>query len=253
MSCPSQYFGGELGLASLIIRFYRQPHAGIGNYFGETRVIELYTWTTSNGRKIPIMLEESSLDYRIHWINISKREQFAPDFLKISPNNKIPAIVDTDGAGGKPISIFESGAILLYLARKSGRFLPADTAGEMGVLQWLFFQMAHVGPTLGQVNHFHDKYPNEENYAKERFDKEAARVYGVIDRRLAEADYLGGDYSIADMAHYPWLQNYKKQGIDIARYPNVQRWMAAIEARPAVQRVERLIDAKRKANQAAAE
>ncbi len=216
-------------------------------------MIELYTWTTANGRKIPIMLEESGLDYRIHWINISKREQFAPDFLKISPNHKIPVIVDTDGAGGKPLSVFESGAILIYLARKSGRFLPADMAGEMSVLQWLFFQMAHVGPTLGQVNHFHGKYPDESNYAKERFDKEAARIYGVVDRRLAEADYLAGDYSIADMATYPWLQNYKKQGIDIAVYPNIQHWMAAIEARPAVQRANAATDAKRKAMQAAAE
>jgi GST-like protein len=215
-------------------------------------VIELYTWTTSNGRKIPIMLEESGLDYRIHWINISKREQFTPEFQKISPNNKIPVIVDTDGPNGQALPVFESGAILIYLARKASRFLPADLAGTMGVLQWLFFQMAHVGPILGQLNHFHDKYPNEENYAKQRFDKEAARVYGVIDRRLAEADYLAGTYSIADMATYPWLQNYKKQEIDIAAYPNIQRWIAAIEARPAVQRVNAATDAKRKATQAAA-
>ena len=216
-------------------------------------MIDLYTWTTSNGRKIPIMLEESGLEYRIHWINISKREQFAPEFHKISPNNKIPVIVDTDGPNGQALPVFESGAILIYLPRKAGRFLPADLAGTMGVLQWLLFQMAHVGPTLGQVNHFHAKYPNEENYAKERFDKEAARVYGVVDRRLAEADYLAGDYSIADMATYPWLQNYKKQDIDIAAYPNIQRWIAAIEARPAVQRVNAVTDAKRKAMQAAAE
>lgn len=216
-------------------------------------MIELYTWTTGNGRKIPIMLEESGIEYRIHWININKREQFTPDFIKISPNHKIPAIVDTEGAGGRPLSIFESGAILIYLAQKSGRFLPADPVAQSAVLQWLFFQMAHVGPTLGQVNHFHGKYPNEENYAKARFDKEAARVYGVVDRRLAEADYLAGDYSIADMATYPWLQNYKKQEIDIATYPNIQRWIAAIEARPAVQRVNAATDAKRKAMQAAAE
>jgi GST-like protein len=216
-------------------------------------VIELYTWTTSNGRKIPIMLEECGLEYVTHWINISKHEQFAPDFLRISPNNKIPVIVDTDGPNGKPLTVFESGAILVYLARKVGRFMPTDLTGATGVLQWLFFQMAHVGPTLGQVNHFHGKYPDEANYAKERFDNEAARVYGVIDKRLAEVPYLAGDYSIADMATYPWLQNYKKQEIDIAAYPNVRRWMAAIEARPAVQRANAATEAKRKAMLAAAE
>jgi GST-like protein len=214
-------------------------------------VIELYTWTTSNGRKIPIMLEESGLDYRIHWVNLHQREQFTPDFIKISPNGKIPVIVDSDGPQGKALPVFESGAILIYLARKANRFLPADLPGTMGVLQWLFFQVAHIGPTLGQVNYFHGKYPNKANDAKERFDKEAARVYGVVDRRLAEADYLAGDYSIADMAAYPWLQNYKKHGIDLAAYPSVARWMTAIAARPAVQRAERAIDAKRQELQAA--
>lgn len=216
-------------------------------------MIELYTWTTSNGRKIPIMLEESGLDYRVHWVNLRKREQFSPDFAKISPNHKIPAIVDTEGNGGRAVSVFESGAILIYLAQKSGRFLPADPAAQAGVLQWLFFQVGHVGPTLGQVNHFHGKYPNEADYAKERFDKEAARVYGVVDRQLATADYLAGNYSIADMATYPWLQNYKKQGIDITAYPHIERWLTAIEARPAVQRVNRATDAKRKEMDVAAE
>ena len=209
-------------------------------------MIDLYTWTTGNGRKIPIMLEECGLPYRLHWINLRKREQFAPDYLKINPNNKIPTIVDQDGPGGKPLSIFESGAILIYLAQKSGQFLPTDPARQSKVLQWLFFQVGHVGPTFGQTNHFREKYPNTDDYAKERFAKETLRVYTVLEKRLSEAAYLADDYSIADMATYPWTTNIKKHGLDIANFPSLARWMTAIDQRPGVMRANAIIDAKRK-------
>lgn len=215
-------------------------------------MIELYTWTTGNGRKIPIMLEETGLPYRIHWVNLRKREQFDPAYLKINPNNKIPAIIDLDGPGGKPLTIFESGAILVYLGEKSGMFYPADPAARSKVLQWLFFQVGHVGPTLGQVNHFRGKFPDTPDYGKDRFIKEMNRVYGVLERRLAEAPFLAGDYSIADIATYPWVQNHKKQGLDIAAHPHVARWIAAIDARPAVRRANQQADEKRKEADAAA-
>jgi GST-like protein len=199
-------------------------------------VIDLYTWTTPNGRKVQIMLEELGLPYNVHSINISKNEQFAPGFLKISPNNKIPAIVDSEGPNGKPISIFESGAILMYLAEKTGKFWPQDMPTKYLVMQWLMFQMGGFGPMLGQAHHFLKFAPEKIPYAMDRYAKEAQRLYGVIDKRLGEAEYLAGNYSIADIATFPWAQSFAMQGIDLAAFPNVKRWFDAIMARPAVQR-----------------
>jgi len=199
-------------------------------------VIDLYTWTTPNGRKVQIMLEECGLAYNVHSINIGKNEQFAPDFLKISPNNKIPAIVDSEGPNGKSISLFESGAILMYLAEKTGKFWPQDMPTKYLVMQWLMFQMGGFGPMLGQAHHFLKFAPEKIPYAMKRYGDEAKRLYGVIDKRLGEAEYLAGDYSIADIATFPWAQSFAMQGIDFADYPNVKRWFDAILARPAVQR-----------------
>ncbi len=199
-------------------------------------MIDLYTWTTPNGRKVQIMLEELGLPYNVHSINIGKNEQFAPDFLKISPNNKIPAIVDSEGPNGKPISLFESGAILMYLAEKTGKFWPQDMPTKYLVMQWLMFQMGGFGPMLGQAHHFLKFAPEKIPYAMKRYAEEAKRLYGVIDKRLGEAEYLAGDYSIADIATFPWAQSFAMQGIDFADYPNVKRWFDAILARPAVQR-----------------
>jgi GST-like protein len=208
-------------------------------------MIDVYSWPTSNGRKIHIMLEETGLPYRAHPINLQRREQFQPDFLKISPNNKIPAIVDQNGPGGERVSIFESGAILIYLARKSGQFLPADEAKQSQVLQWLFMQVASVGPMLGQAGHFRAKPEERGDYAVKRFTKEAARIYGVLDRRLADAEYLAGEYSIADIATFPWLQSPEKQGQALSDFPHVTRWFNAIAARPAVQRGIKVLRAER--------
>lgn len=199
-------------------------------------MIDLYTWTTPNGRKVQIMLEECGLAYNVHSINIGKNEQFAPDFLKISPNNKIPAIVDSEGPNGKPISLFESGAILMYLAEKTGKFWPQDMPTKYLVMQWLMFQMGGFGPMLGQAHNFLKFAPEKIPYAMKRYGDEAKRLYGVIDKRLGEAEYLAGDYSIADIATFPWAQSFAMQGIDFADYPNVKRWFDAILARPAVQR-----------------
>jgi GST-like protein len=199
-------------------------------------MIDVYSWPTSNGRKIHIMLEETGLPYQAHPINLQRREQFQPEFLKISPNNKIPAMVDNDGPGGQPVSIFESGAILIYLARKSGMFLPADEAKQYKVLQWLFMQVGSVGPNFGQAGHFRAKPEERGEYAVKRFTKEAERIYQVLDRRLGEAEYLADDYSIADIAVFPWAQTPEKQGQDLSNFANVQRWFNAIRARPAVQR-----------------
>jgi GST-like protein len=204
--------------------------------FGVPAVIDLYTWTTPNGRKVQIMLEEVGLPYKAHAINIGKNEQFAPDFLKISPNNKIPAIVDSEGPGGKPYSLFESGAILMYLAEKTGKLWPQDAPTKYLVIQWLMFQMGGFGPMLGQAHHFLKFAPEKIPYAMDRYAKEAQRLYGVIDKRLGEAEYLAGDYSIADIATFPWAQSFAMQGIDLAAFPNVKRWFDAILARPAVQR-----------------
>jgi GST-like protein len=199
-------------------------------------MIDLYTWTTPNGRKVSIMLEECGLPYNTHPINIGKDEQFAPAFVAINPNSKIPAIIDSDGPDGKPLSIFESGAILIYLAEKTGRFLAARGAARSEALQWLMFQMGGVGPIFGQVHHFLRAAKEPVPYAIERYSKEKDRLYQVLDRRLKDHQYLAGDYSIADMATYPWVARYEWHKTDLAAVPNVKRWFDAISARPAVQR-----------------
>ena len=199
-------------------------------------MIDLYTWPTPNGHKVHIMLEETGLAYNVIPVDIGKGDQFAPDFLKISPNNKMPAIVDRDGPGGAPIAMFESGAILLYLAEKTGRFMPQDARGRWQAVQWLMFQMGGLGPMLGQCHHFRHYAPEPVPYAIERYTNEARRLYGVMERRLGEADYLAGDYSIADMAAYPWTRSMARQGVDPADFPQVQRWQAALEGREAVVR-----------------
>ncbi|MBC7134570.1 glutathione S-transferase family protein [Oceanibaculum nanhaiense] len=200
-------------------------------------MIELYTWGTPNGRKVSIMLEEAGLPYNTHAVNISKDEQFAPDFLKISPNNKIPAIVDPDGPGGKPISLFESGAILFYLAEKTGKLLPADPAGRYETMVWLMFQKAGVGPMFGQAHHFRRFAKEQVPYAIDRYTNETHRIYGVMDKRLGEVPYLAGqEYTIADVATYPWVARWEWHGIDWANYPNLKRWFDNVGARPAVQK-----------------
>jgi GST-like protein len=199
--------------------------------------IEVFSWPTPNGHKVHVMLEECGLAYRAIPVDIGTGEQFAPEFLAISPNNKIPAITDPDGPDGQPISLFESGAILVYLAAKTGRFLPQGDRARFEVLQWLMFQMGGVGPMLGQAHHFRMYAPEKIQYAIDRYSNEAKRLYGVIDRRLGESEWLGGDeYSIADIATFPWLRSWKNQGVVLEEYPNLQRWFETIEARPAVQR-----------------
>jgi len=200
-------------------------------------MIDLYYWTTPNGHKITIFLEEAGLDYRIVPVNIGAGDQFREEFLKISPNNKIPAIVDHAPAdGGASLALFESGAILLYLAEKCGRFLPADLRGRSLVSQWLMWQMGGFGPMLGQNHHFSQYAPEKIPYAIERYRKESERLYGVLDEKLESVPYVAGDYSIADMAIYPWTVSHDKQGIDLGDYPRVARWNAQIAGRPAVQR-----------------
>lgn len=199
-------------------------------------MLDLYFWPTPNGYKVTMLLEELGLKYNVVPVNIGKGDQFRPEFLKISPNNKMPALTDTDGPGGKPISIFESGAILIYLAEKHGRFMAADPRGKYNVLQWVMFQMGTVGPMLGQAHHFRRYAPEQLKYAIDRYTNEASRIYNVIDRRLAEGEYLAGDYSIADMATYPWLVPHKMQGQELDTYPNLKRWYEAIRNRPATQR-----------------
>ena len=204
-------------------------------------MIDLYFWTTPNGYKIPLFLEEAGVAYNIVPVNISKGEQFDPEFLKISPNNRIPAIVDLAPAGGgSPISLFESGAILLYLAEKTGKFLPADTAGRAEVLQWLFWQMGGLGPMAGQNLHFSAYAPETIPYAIERYENETRRLYGVLDRRLAGRDFVAGeDYSIADMAIYPWIATLERNRKRLDDFPNLKRWFDAIAARPATIRAYR--------------
>jgi GST-like protein len=210
-------------------------------------MIEVYSWATPNGHKVHVMLEECALPYRAIPVDIGSGDQFRSDFLAISPNNKIPAIVDPDGPDGQPISLFESGAILLYLAAKTGRFLPESTRGKYEVLQWLMFQMAGVGPMLGQAHHFRLYAPHKLPYAVERYTNEARRLYGVMNRRLAKSRYLGGaDYSIADIAVFPWLRSWKNQGIDWNDHPHLKGWFDEIAARPAVRRgVDVLSDLRR--------
>jgi len=213
----------------------------------EAQMIEVYSWPTPNGHKVHIMLEECGLAYRVHPVDIGAGDQFSPDFLALSPNNKIPAITDAEGPDGEPISLFESGAILLYLAGKTGRLLPADTRGKYEVLQWLMFQMGSVGPMLGQAHHFRIYAPEKLPYAIERYTNEARRLYGVINKRLAHTTYLGGSsYSIADIAVFPWLRSWKNQGVEMADYPHLKGWFDEIARRPAVQRgVEVLAGARR--------
>ena len=208
-------------------------------------MIDLHYWTTPNGHKITVFLEEAGLDYRIHPVNIGKGEQFAPDFLRIAPNNRIPAIVDDAPAdGGAPVSLFESGAILLYLAEKTGRFIPADLRGRAEVLQWLFWQMGGLGPMAGQNNHFANAAPEKLPYAIERYVKETSRLYGVLDKRLADRAHVAGDdYSIADMAVWPWYGTLVKgqlyeagEFLQVRNYTNVLRWTDRIAERPAVRR-----------------
>ena len=204
-------------------------------------MIDLYSETTPNGQKIHIMLEETRLDYETIWVDIDRGEQFEPAFLKISPNNKIPAIVDHDGPDGKELSVFESGAILLYLAEKTGQFLPKAPRGRIDTIQWLFWQMGGFGPMLGQAHHFNAYAPMRPDgpvvlpYAQERYTNEAARLYGVLDRRLGEGEYVAaGEYTIADMAIFPWCRLHERQGQNLDDFPNVKRWFEQIAARPAV-------------------
>jgi len=211
-------------------------------------LIEVYSWATPNGHKVHIMLEECALPYRVHPIDIGAGDQFSKEFLAISPNNKVPAIVDADGPDGQPISLFESGAILLYLAAKAGRFLPADVRGKYEVLQWLMFQMAGVGPMLGQAHHFRIYAAEKIPYAIDRYTNEARRLYGVMDTRLAKSKYIGGaEYSIADIAIFPWLRSWKNQGIDWAEFPHLKGWFDEIATRPAVMRGIEVLAGARKA------
>ncbi|KPK04356.1 MAG: glutathione S-transferase [Betaproteobacteria bacterium SG8_39] len=199
-------------------------------------MIDLYTWGTSNGRKASIMLEECGLPYHTHPIDIGKGDQFKPEFVAINPNSKIPAIVDSEGPEGKPFTLFESGAILVYLAGKTGKFLPASVSGKYIALQWLMFQMGGIGPIFGQVHHFLRSAKEKVPYAIERFGKENRRLYGVLDGRLGEVPFLAGEYSIADIATYPWVLRHEWQQVDLNEFPNVKRWFDTISARPAVQR-----------------
>ncbi len=211
-------------------------------------MIDVYSWPTPNGHKVHIMLEECGLPWRVHAVDIGKGDQFAPDFLAISPNNKIPAIVDPQGPDGEPISIFESGAILLYLAGKTGRFMPADVRGKYEALQWLMFQMGGVGPMLGQAHHFRLYAPEKIDYGIQRYTNEAKRLYGVMDRQIAHtgAWIAGAEYSIADIAIFPWLRSWQNQGIDWADYPALKAWYDRVDTRPAVQRGLQVLADRRK-------
>ena len=200
-------------------------------------MIDVYSWATPNGHKVHIMLEECGLPYRVHAVDIGAGDQFKPEFLAISPNNKIPAIVDSEGPDGQPMSLMESGAILLYLASKTGKFLPTDTRARFTVLEWLMFQMGGVGPMLGQAHHFRIYAPEKIEYAVNRYTNEAKRLYGVMNSRLAKSKYIAGpDYSIADIAIFPWLRSWKNQGIDWNDHPHLKGWFDEIAARPAVKR-----------------
>ena len=202
-----------------------------------TRPIELYFWPTPNGKKVPIFLEEAGLHYDLVPVDITAGDQFDEEFLKISPNNKMPAIVDPEGPDGEPISIFESGAILIYLAEKTGKFLPRSPREKYRVLQWLMFQVGSVGPMLGQAHHFRGYAPEEIPYAVDRYTNEASRLYGVMDRRLSEAEhFVGNEYSIVDMAIYPWVASHERQGQKMEDFSNLARWYEGVGRRPAVRR-----------------
>jgi GST-like protein len=198
-------------------------------------MIDLYTWSTPNGRKASIMLEEVGLPYTVHPVNIGKDEQFRPEFLALNPNHKIPVIVDDEGPSGRLI-LFESGAILIYLAEKTGRFLPKGPVARLAALQWLMFQMGGFGPMLGQAHHFLRQAKQQVPYAIDRYTRETRRLYGVLDKRLGEAEYLAGEYSIADIACYPWAARHEWHQVELSDFPNVKRWFDAIGARPTVQR-----------------
>ena len=210
-------------------------------------MIDLYTWPTPNGHKIHIMLEETGLEYRVHPIDIGAGEQFKPEFLAISPNNKIPAMVDQRGPGGKPLALAESGAMLFYLASKTNKFLPSDVRARWEVMQWVMFQMGHIGPMLGQAHHFLQYAPEKIEYAMNRYRNEANRLYGVVDKRLEDNEWIAGDeYTIADMSIMPWLRFPERQGVDIDDYPNLKNWRDRIAARPAVKKaLEVLADRRR--------
>ncbi|MGO1117293.1 glutathione S-transferase N-terminal domain-containing protein [Rhodovibrionaceae bacterium A322] len=209
--------------------------------------LDLYTWPTPNGHKIHILLEELGLDYHVHAVDIGAGDQFQPEFLAISPNNRIPALLDSDGPDGQPISVFESGAILTYLAEKHGRFLPKEGAARYKVLEWLNWQMGGLGPMLGQAHHFLQYAPVDVPYGKDRYGNEANRLYGVMDRRLAQSRYLGGDdFSIADMAAWPWTRTPDRQNVDRNDHPNFVRWFDEIAARPAVQKAVTVLADRRK-------
>lgn len=206
-------------------------------------MIDLYYWTTPNGHKITLFLEETGLPYTLHPINIGKDEQFAEDFLKIAPNNRIPAIVDHDTADGQPLSLFESGAILLYLAEKTGQFIPKDLRGRQEALQWLFWQMGGLGPMAGQNHHFNRFAPEKIPYAIKRYVDETARLYGVLNKRLADRPFVAGnDYSIADMAIYPWIVSHTWQQQNLDDFPALKGWFQLIQARPATQRAYALVE-----------
>jgi GSH-dependent disulfide-bond oxidoreductase len=210
-------------------------------------MIELYTWPTPNGHKVHILLEETGLAYNVHPIDIGAGDQFEPQFLKISPNNKMPAIVDTEGPDGRPLALAESGAILFYLATKTGRFLPQGIRERWQVMQWVMFQMGHIGPMLGQAHHFLQYAPEKIEYAMNRYRNEAHRLYGVVERRLQESKFLACDeYTIADMACMPWMRAPERQGVDIEDYPHVKRWRDGIAARPAVQRAVQVLADRRR-------
>jgi GSH-dependent disulfide-bond oxidoreductase len=210
-------------------------------------MIDLYTWPTPNGHKIHIMLEETGLEYKVHAVDIGVGDQFKPDFLAISPNNKIPAMIDQDGPGGKPFALAESGAMLFYLASKTGRFLPKGLRERWMVMQWVMTQMGHVGPMLGQAHHFLQYAPEKIEYAMNRYRNEAKRLYGVVDKRLQESEWLGGnEYSIADMATMPWMRAPERQGVDIEQFPALRRWRERIAARPAVKRAVEVLAERRR-------
>ncbi|MBA3589505.1 glutathione S-transferase N-terminal domain-containing protein [Methylibium sp.] len=210
-------------------------------------MIEVYSWATPNGHKVHIMLEECGLPYRVKAVNIGAGDQFKPEFLAVSPNNKIPAIVDPEGPDGERIALFESGAILVYLAAKTGRFMPSDLRAKYEVLQWLMFQMGGVGPMLGQTHHFRVYAPEKIDYAIERYTNEAKRLYGVMNKRLAKSKYIAGaEYSIADISIFPWLRSWKNQGIEWNDYPHLKGWLDEIAGRPGVQRGVEVLAQERK-------
>ena len=213
-------------------------------------MIDVYSWPTPNGHKIHITMEELGLPYNVHAVDIGAGDQFKPEFLKISPNNRIPAIVDQEGPKGKPMALFESGAILIYLAEKTGKLLAAKGNARYTAITWLMFQMGGVGPMLGQAHHFRAYAPEQYPYAIDRYTNEAKRLYGVLDRRLGEAEYLAGEYGIADIAIFPWIRGAENRGVDIAEYLNVKRWFDEINARPAVQRGVQVLAEVQAANQA---